>query len=348
MKSLSVAIIGCGWAGARHARAFAKQGAKVSWAIDLDRRRAESVGQVQVGTRIGADYRDALADSDLEAVDICLPHHLHAPIAIAAAAAGKHILCEKPIAATLAEADAMIAAAEKWRVVLMVAENEIFSPLYRRARDLIAAGAIGRPALVQMVRGCYLDESFRKERPWFLDEHAAAGGMMMSGGVHDFEKLRMIVGEVTSVTARRAPQRFVEMQGDDTSVAMLRFANGAIGLMVQSFLMKNALTASGTEEHTLRIEGERGSIRVTGTGGGRIVLFTDRPADPLLLGAASETEIIVPEADTFALEVEHFIACVRGGGEPITAGKSMRRPLELVLAAYESMRTNREVELPLV
>ena len=347
MKALSVAVIGCGWAGARHARAFADQGATVSWAIDLDATRAGTVAKLQVGTRISADYREALADPNLTAVDICLPHDLHAPIAIEAARHGKHILCEKPIAATLAEADSMIEAAAKAGVVLMVAENEIFSPLYRRVRDLVAAGAIGKPALVQMVRGCYLEESFKKERPWFLDERAAAGGMMMSGGVHDFEKLRMIVGEVTAVSARRAPQRFTDMQGDDTSIAMLRFANGAVGLMVQSFLMKNALTASGTEEHTLRIEGERGSIRAAGTSGGRIVLFSDNRADPLLSGTACETEIIVPEVDTFGLEVEHFITCVRDGGEPITTGRSMRRPLELVLAAYESMRTNREVELPL-
>jgi predicted dehydrogenase len=344
---MSVAIIGCGWAGQRHARAFASQGATVAWAVDLDAARARTLASLQPGTRVSSDYHEVLADRDLVAVDICLPHHLHARTTIEAVTGGKHVLCEKPLAATLADADRMIAAADKAGVVLMVAENEVFSPLYGRVRDLVAAGAIGRPALVQMTRGCYLEESFKQERPWFLDEHAAAGGMMMSGGVHDFEKLRMIIGEVAAVFARRAPQRFLDMQGDDTSIAMLRFANGAVGLMVQSFLMKNALTASGTEEHTLRVEGERGSIRASGTGGGRIVLFRDAPADPLLSATANETEIIVPEVDTFELEAGHFITCVRDGTEPITAGRKMRKPLELVLAAYESMRTNREVELPL-
>ena len=346
MRSFSVAIIGCGWAGARHARAFASQGAAVTWAIDLSAARAQAVANLQPGVRPSADYREALDDRDLDAVDVCLPHHLHARVSIEAIARGKHVLCEKPLAATLPEADGMIGAAEKAGVTLMVAENEVFSPLYRRVRDLIAAGAIGRPALAQMTRGCFLEESFKKERPWFLDEQAAAGGMMMSGGVHDFEKLRMILGEVTAVFARRAPQRFADMQGDDTSVAMLRFASGAVGLMVQSFLIKNALTASGTEEHTLRIEGESGSIRAAGTNGGRIVLFRESIADHLLADAPCETEMIIPEADTFELEAAHFMACVRDGKEPITAGRKMRRPLALVLAAYESMRTNREVEVP--
>ena len=165
MKPMSVAVIGCGWAGGRHARAFAEQDASVRWAVDVDARRAGAVARLQPGTRISADYREALADPDLVAVDICLPHHLHAPIAIEAATAGKHILCEKPIAATLAEADSMIEAAAKAGVVLMVAENEIFSPLYRRVRDLIAAGAIGKPALVQMVRGCYLEELVHEGAP---------------------------------------------------------------------------------------------------------------------------------------------------------------------------------------
>jgi predicted dehydrogenase len=346
MRPFTVAIIGCGWAGARHARAFANQGVAIAWAVDLHAARAQAVANLQAGARASVDYREALDDPDLDAVDICLPHHLHARVSIEAIARGKHVLCEKPLAATLQEADGMITAAKKACVTLMVAENEVFSPLYRRVRDLIAAGAIGRPALVQMTRGCFLEESFKKERPWFLDERAAAGGMMMSGGVHDFEKLRMIIGEVTAVFARRAAQRFADMQGDDTSVAMLRFANGAIGLMVQSFLMKNALTKSGVEEHTLRIEGENGSIRAAGTNGGRIFLFRDSVADPLLANAPFETEMIIPEVDTFELETAHFVACARDGKEPITAGRKMRRPLALVLAAYESMRTNREVEVP--
>jgi predicted dehydrogenase len=244
---------------------------------------------------------------------------------------------------TLADADRMIAAAEKAGVILMVAENEVFSPLYIRIKDLVDSGAIGKPALVQMTRGCYLEQSFKKERPWFLEEKAVGGGMMMSGGVHDFEKLRMVIGEVATVYARKAPQRFTDMQGDDTSVALLRFTGGAVGIMVQSYLMKNALTASGTEEHTMRIEGERGSIRAAGTNGGRIVLFRDSLRDPLLSRVPSETEIIVPEVDTFELEVKHFIDCVLTGKEPITAGRRMRKPLELVLAAYKSMQQNREV-----
>jgi predicted dehydrogenase len=186
-QPLQVTVIGCGWAGTRHARAFARCGGEVRWAVDSKRERAAALPGAGPDTRVTTDYREALADPEVEAVDICLPHDLHAEVAIAAAEAGKHVLVEKPLAATLAEADAMIAAAERRGVILMVAENARFNPLYLKVEELLRDGAIGRPALLQMTREAYLTRSFLEERPWFLDARAAAGGIMMSGGVHDFE-----------------------------------------------------------------------------------------------------------------------------------------------------------------
>ncbi|MGH2368497.1 MAG: Gfo/Idh/MocA family protein, partial [Chloroflexota bacterium] len=277
---LGVAMIGCGWAGQRHAPAYALAGGQLRWAVDADRQRAEALTAAlpegRAGdVRIGTDYRPALDDPAVQSVDICLPHHLHAEVAIAAAQAGKHVLVEKPLAATLDEADQMIAAAERAGVLLMVAENVHFNPLYLRVRDLLRDGAIGRPALIQMTREAYLRESFLKERPWFLDAHAAAGGIMMSGGIHDFETMRLLIGEVESVYALRARQRFHEMDGDDTSVALVRFRDGTAGTLVESFLMKSLVTASGPEVHTLRVDGDLGSLSVAD--GTTIRLFSERP-----------------------------------------------------------------------
>ncbi|MGH2355031.1 MAG: Gfo/Idh/MocA family protein, partial [Chloroflexota bacterium] len=290
---LGVAMIGCGWAGQRHAPAYALAGGQLRWAVDADRQRAEALTAAlpegRAGdVRIGTDYRPALDDPAVQSVDICLPHHLHAEVAIAAAQAGKHVLVEKPLAATLDEADQMIAAAERAGVLLMVAENVHFNPLYLRVRDLLRDGAIGRPALIQMTREAYLRESFLKERPWFLDAHAAAGGIMMSGGIHDFETMRLLIGEVESVYALRARQRFHEMDGDDTSVALVRFRDGTAGTLVESFLMKSLVTASGPEVHTLRVDGDLGSLSVDD--GARIRLFSER-ADLRLGGAPTQHDI---------------------------------------------------------
>jgi predicted dehydrogenase len=344
-QPLHIAMIGCGWAGTRHAQAFAQCGAVVRWAVDLNPARARALADAlasQQDTRITTDHHEALGDPAVDAVDICLPHNLHAPVAIDAARAGKHILCEKPIADTLAAADRMIAAAKAVGVTLMIAENERYSPLYRKVRELLDRGVIGTPALVQRTRECYLTRSFVEDRPWFLDAKAAAGGMMMAGGVHDFETTRMLVGDVESVYALRAPQRFLELEGDDTSVALVRFQSGAVGTFVLSFVMKSLTTATGPEVHTLRIDGDLGSLSVRD--GQTIHLFTEQ-GTPFLGERLVQHDIVVPPQDTFLLEVEHFIHCVQTGEEPLTSGRAQRRPLEFVLAAYESMATGRPVVL---
>ena len=338
-----VAIIGCGWAGRRHAHAYREAGAVVRWCIDVDRPRAEALARALGQAEAAGDYRRALGDSQVDALSICLPHHLHADVSVDAATAGKHVLCEKPIADTLANADRMIDAADQAGVILMVAENERFNPIYHKARELLRDGVIGQPALLQMNREGYLNRSFLEERRWFLDARAAAGGIMMSGGVHDFETMRLLLGEVESVYALRARQRFLEMQGDDTSIALVRFTDGTVATLVESFCMKSLTTAAGPEVHTLRIDGDLGHLAVVDPS--TIRVFSER-ADYALGGALVEHSIHVPPADTFALEIAHFMQCIRTGDEPITSGRLQRRPLELVLAAYRSMETGRPARIP--
>ena len=340
-KISSVAIIGCGWAGERHARAFAQCGVEIGWAVDVLLARARALSaSLSEQVRVSTDYREALADPTLEAVDICLPHDLHAEVAIATARAGKHILCEKPLAATLEETDQMIAAAGQAGVILMVAENEHFHPAIRKIRALLDEGVIGKPALLQMTRQCYLRRSFMEDRPWFLNAKSAAGGVMMAGGVHDFEKARILIGEVESVYSLRAPQRFLELEGDDTSVAVVRFCNGVVGTFVQSFIMKSLVTAAGPEIHTVRIDGELGSISLDD--GHTIRIYSEQ--EQWKVGqSVIQHEVHVPEQDTFLLEVQHFIECVHAGKEPSTSGREERKPLEVVLAAYKSMETGKPV-----
>ena len=338
-----VAIIGCGLAGVKHAQALQSCGAEVLWTIDTAEDRAKSLSQQLKGkARASRDYQAALEDRRVEAVDICLPHDLHEPVTLAAAEAGKHILCEKPMAATLAEADRMITACEKAGVVLMIAENERFSPRNIKLRELLDREVIGRPALLQMTRECYLTRSFLEERRWFLNAKAAAGGIMMSGGVHDFSSGLFLMGDVESVYSLRAAQRFIEMEGDDTSVALLRFKNGAVGVFVESFVMKSLVTAAGPEVHTLRIDGELGSLKVNDA---QIIEIYSENEDFWQGETLTQHDLYVPDENTFDLEVKHFLDCLHTGRAPLTDGRLMRRPLEIVLAAYHSMESGQAVHL---
>jgi predicted dehydrogenase len=315
----------------------------VRWLVDIDTDRAASVAQSVRGDPLtSADYGDALSDTSVEAISICLPHALHAPVAIEAAQAGNHVLCEKPMAASLDQADGMIEAAERAGITLMVAENVRFDPLLRRIRTLLDGGVIGRPALIQVRREAYLTQSLVRDRRWFLDAELAAGGIMMSGGVHDVEVVRMLVGEVDRVFAFQARQRFGEMEGDDTSTALLHLENGAVGVLVESFVMKSLTTAGGAEVHAVRIDGDLGSVAVDD--GEIIQLYSERP-DLAVDGPTVEHRIRVPPGDTFHAEIQHFLAVIQAGEEPITSGRSQRRPLEVVLAAYRSMETGLPVDV---
>jgi len=344
---MNIGIIGCGWAGKRHARACRDVGICVRWVVDIDSVRADSLAQAyscagessgggQVGPRTATDYDDALTDPDLAAVSICLPHNLHAPVAIDALCAGKHVLVEKPLAANLDEADRMISAADEAGVVLMVAENVRFDSVYLRIQELLQVGTIGKPALIHITRQCYLCESFVHDRSWFLDAEAAAGGIMTSGGIHDFETMRTLIGEVETVYALRAPQRFLEMGGDDTSIAAIRFETGVVGTLVESFCMKCLTTASGIEVHTLRIDGDLGHI--AWYGGQTIQVFSEHPAWQGR-GTLVQHDLHVPQRDSFTALLEHFSHCVATGEEPITSGRSQRASLACVMAAYRSMQT---------
>jgi predicted dehydrogenase len=328
-----VAIIGCGWAGRRHAQAFIAEGAQLVWAVDADIDRAFELTRLEPGARATASTDEALSDPEVTMVDICLPHDMHAGACLAAVAKGKDVLCEKPLAPTLADADRMTEAANKAGVLLMVAENECFNPLYRQVQMTLKSGVIGEAALVQATRECYLRESFVNSRPWFLSRQSSGGGILLSGGIHDFAKLRMMMGEIVTVHCLRARQRFHELDTEDTVVMILGFENGAVGTLVESYFMIDPTTTTGAEAHRLRIDGDNGSLEVVGPG-------TLRVTTP-----AGASELTVAVQDSFRAEVREFLDCVASRREPVTSARAQRRNLELVEAAYASMASGLPVRV---
>lgn len=334
VAGIGVAVVGCGWAGTRHVEAYAAEGATLRWVIDIEPAKAAHVAQIAGAADVGTDLERALSDPGVAAVDVCVPHYLHEEISLAAIAAGKAVLCEKPLAPRLAAADRLTDAADKAGVILMVAENECYSSLNIRIRDALASGIIGAPALVQASRECYLRESFVWERPWFLRREFSGGGILLTGGIHDFAKLRMVVGEIQRVHCVRAWQRFRELDSEDTVAMLLTFENGAVGTLVESFVMLDPTTATGAEVHRLRVDGERGSMEVL------------RP-DRLRVSTPSGTEhLAVAAEDTFRAEIREFLACVRDQRVPQTTARSQRRNLALVEAAYASLESGNPVGLP--
>jgi UDP-N-acetylglucosamine 3-dehydrogenase len=170
MKRWRIGIIGCGWAGSKHAQVIQRLSESVELCAlaDVDMDVAAARAREWNVNSYTANYRDILNSEDLDAVSVCLPHQLHAPATIQAAEAGLHVLVEKPLATNLAEADAMIAATEAAGVNLMVAEVVRFSSIYKRASKIIRSGTLGDIFLLRISREHQMHDYLR-QRPWFLE-----------------------------------------------------------------------------------------------------------------------------------------------------------------------------------
>jgi predicted dehydrogenase len=325
-------IIGCGWAGEQHARAMRTLAARmeVCALADIKQDVAQARARDWDVANWSTDYSELLSQDFVDAVSICLPHHLHAAAAIAAADAGLHVLIEKPLATTLAEADAMIAAADAAGTKLMVAENVRFDATYIRVAELIGSGALGELSLVRISREHQMHDYLRR-RPWFLQE--PSGGIMVSGGIHDFELLRMLAGEVEHVYGLAGAKVLPEMVADDTSVALAGMQNGAAAVLVESFSLRTSSPGVHGTAH-----GSQASVWFHRD---RIQLYAAaQDGQPDL-----KKEIRVPAVDTFQEEMAHFLDCVERDADPITDGREERRPLVAVLATYESMRRGERITL---
>ena len=321
-EPIGVALIGAGWAGNRHAIAYRALPDRGRIVAVVDTRRAVAEGRAREWDAPFAtdDLAAALARPDVRAVDICLPHALHAEAAEAALAAGKHVLVEKPFATSLDEADAMIAAAARARRVLMVAENARYDPVYLRMAEAIFSGAIGAPFLCRISRDHHMHDALR-ERPWFFTD--PTGGIMWSGGIHDIETVRMLMGDAPfrEVYAAAARKTLVEMATDDTSVGLFRMAGGVVAVLSESF-----------STHAPR--GERIRVEVFGPDGS---LMTDGDGTVTIVAPDGMSAEHIPHEDTFTAEIRHFLDCVHAGDEPATAAWAMRPGLAAILAAQASM-----------
>ncbi|NUQ00834.1 MAG: Gfo/Idh/MocA family oxidoreductase [Armatimonadetes bacterium] len=279
------------------------------------------------GGRWVTDYRELLADPSLDAVDLCLPHHLHRPVAVEALRAGKHVLCQKPIATTLADADAMIAAAEAAGRTLAVAEMNRFQPAIARARELLEAGLIGEPILAQSVTS-YFQGGDYLTTAWRFQPEEMGGGALLDGGIHHVDVLLALLGPVVEVACLTRRVRDI-FPTEDTAALLLRFASGVLG----------ELTVMWSARHT---PGQL--FRVSGTAGMMV-------AEGSHLRVVSEQ--LPQHEEVFALPtfrwlheaVADFVTAIATGRPPRMGGPEGRADLAVVLAAYEAAATRRVVTL---
>ncbi|CAN5191792.1 Gfo/Idh/MocA family oxidoreductase [soil metagenome] len=252
MTPLNLAIIGCGIAANDHhlpALEKLRRKFRITWACNRTVEKARVFAQKSGAANWTTDFREALADPEVDAVSIILPVELNLPVTRASLAAGKHVLVEKPLAATMRECRAMVKLAEETELVTMVAENYRFRPALRKIRVMNQRGDFGDVYGVQWAAAGDLAPETNKyaHTQWRLD-HKYPGGFPMDGGVHTIHAIRYLFGEITEV--RGFTQQINPILGDvDTHHMEFETAAGTRGVFCHYF------SAKGYREDRLKIFG---------------------------------------------------------------------------------------------
>lgn len=326
MAELGLCIVGCGRFAGLHARAAQGLRGRVTLAFaSRDGGQAEAYRRRFGGIAAYGSYAAAAADPAVNALLFCTPHHLHAENVRLAAAHGKAVLVEKPIARTLEEADGMLAEARKAGIPFMVGENFHFVPALVAARRLLAAGTIGPVRqIVAALRGFRLPGGWRRVRA------LAGGGVLIDSGVHYVHLFHDWGGPIVEVHAVAPPNLFPEVEGEDTAFLLVRFRSGAVG----------ALAASAAAPGVLR----RPSLEVTGTAGslavgprGRYLWLRGRGRPRL--------RVFLRDRRGLRAQLAEFVDAVRERRAPVPPPESARDDLAVVLAAYRALGTGQPVRL---
>jgi len=273
---------------------------------------------------------DLLVDPAIDAVYIGTTNELHEPQALAAVSAGKHVLCEKPLALSLDGARKMLAAASAAGVVIGTNHHLRTAATHRTMRELVRTGAVGRPLAARVFHAVYLPPHLQG---WRIDRPEAGGGVILDITVHDADTLRFVLSdEVVEVTAMSASQGMGRAGLEDAVMGVMRFRDGVIAQFHDAFTAPHAYT--GFEVH-----GTEGSLY------GRDVM-TQRPTGTVTLRrGGSEERIPVEHENLYERSVRCFNAATRGEGEPAASGVDGLRSLAVALAVRESAQTGRSVRV---
>ena len=323
-----VALIGSGGISGEHVRGFVKYADKIKCVALVDvsqenlKRRSDQLAPTGVTPRQFNDWKVALKEmaGEIDAVDICLPHHLHGPAIIDAAAAGKHVLCEKPMCTSLEEADRIADAVKKAGVTYMSAHNQLFMPVVQESKRMIDAGEIGRVLFLRSQDCFRAGRSERAAWGWRADLKTQGGGELIDTGYHPSYRLLYLAGaRVVSVHGQMG--RFnMPIDGEDTASVQVRFANGAIGEILTSWAFP---LPHGT--HQIHVVGEKGQIY-----GSENTLYH------LPHGYSEPAKRSFPNVHTFEAEIGHFADVLREGRRPLHSVEEGRAVLELILNAAKS------------
>ena len=357
-NGLKVGLIGAGAISRAHLPGYAASPdlVRLTAVYDLDPEAAErAAGAVGGVAAAYADVAQMLAQAPIDAVDICVPHDQHARLAIAAAQAGKHVLLEKPMATSMADCRAILAACEAAGVTFMVAQNLRHVPSYQGVKALVDAGKLGAvwSGVIEEFLAHGSSRRRREVRSWYSDGLVAGGGVFITQSTHHIDLFRYFFGEIERVSAATWTGHPDYTNGaEDSAVATLVFENG---LNVQL----RASNSARIERMFFQIIGEDGVVFTQapeGAGSGekhRAPAYASlREQGPVAFGAGVGAQIPpavlaqppqpLPSENPFVNEILHFAQCCLEGTEPLSSGRYNLGTMKAVFGLYESARNGGE------
>jgi len=344
MDQVGVGIVGTGFVAGLHAAAFARiPTARVVAVASPTPGRADAFARQHHVPNAFTDYRSILERSDVQLITLALPNYLHCQATLDAAAAGKHVVVEKPMALNLAECDRMIAACRTAGVKLMYAEELLFAPKYVRAKQLADEGALGKVYLVKQGE-CH----YGPHADWFWNVELSGGGVLMDMGCHSIEFARWVFGRPKPLSVYAQLGTYVHQgrtRGEDHSVCIVEYEGGRIGVA------ENSWARTGGVDDRAEIYGSAGLTVADLLRGSSLTTFSE-PGYGYAVEKAPDTRgwTFTMFEETwnygFPQEMAHFVQCVCDDLTPLETGEDGRQVLELICAAYESARTGQKVPLP--
>jgi len=338
---IRVAVVGCGRISRNHFEAIDKiADLELAAVCDVIAERARDA-EARYGVPCFETYEDMLASVRCDAVAVCTPSGLHPKHGIAAARAGKHVICEKPMAISLESADALVRECDAAGVHLFVVKQNRLNPSIQLLRHAIERGRFGRIYLANTTVRWTRPQEYYDQAPW-RGTWEFDGGAIMNQASHYVDLIQWLVGPVESVMAKTATlARRIETE--DTGIAVLKFRSGALGVIEVTML-----TYPRNLEGSITILGEKGTVKVGGTAVNRIEhwAFADYDDDDKLVESTATNP---PTVYGFGHEgyYRNVVAVLRGEAKAETDGRAGRKSLELILGIYESAKTGRDVPIPL-
>jgi len=360
MQILRTALVGCGKVGHLHARALSRLPESRFVAVcgrDLELTKKFAA---QYNVKAYGDVEAMIAQSQVEALNVCTPHPQHAGPAVKAAKAGVHVLIEKPLASSLEDCDAIVNAGKQRGVRIgTVCQRRFYAPC-QRVKRAIEDGKLGRPILGSVAMYGWRDEAYYRSDRWRGSWALEGGGVLVNQAPHQLDLLQWYLGPIDELFGYWGNLNHPYIEVEDTAIAVLRFKNGALGNIVVSNSQNPALYGRvyvhGSNGASVGVQTDGGAMFIAGMSGIKEPPINDLWTVPgeqeLLKSWQKEDSELFQSIDAIEhyhqLQIADFLNAVINSREPMITAEDGRKTVEIFTALYQSQRDRKPIKFPLL